>query len=882
MMSESSRHPADGLPFAEDFVGRASELETICSLLLGSTRLITLIGPGGIGKTRLALEAIRRYRKAKRGPSSTVYWVGLARLLADADTAAVEEEVARCVLDADFATGSTFDALAETLARSDAVGKPIGTVLVLDNCEHVLNPAGKLITELLAAVPGLTVLATSRQPIGWVDEYLLTVPPLTQQQALSLFRTRAQLVGFVLAGEDQVETARQICGHMDNHPLYIRLAAAQLRRRPLATILQQLGEDADDGRLAWPSMTQFGADSRHLRMHDAIAWSYDLCQPMERLLLDRMSVFAACGSPAITESAADVGVGADLDAIRAICADPDPFSGADSGAQLTEEEIGLLLDRLVDQSLVSQHVTDTAIRYSLLEGIRVFARKQLAARSVNGIDEQARLAACHMHYYRDRVAGMRADGFASAEPNQLSWARAEWDNILTAIETCITTPGQAATGLDICFGLIGLRFPFLGSSLREMSHWLERIVQANRALHSKPTELELRAMSIVAMLALLQGRSDDGERLLDVAASTALADRPLSSDWLQHPEIDIGLPGYVELTWSTDLSLIHHDPRAIMVSARAREKFQRAGDEVGVIKAELSETFAASLLGTPELAMDVAQRHLDRTIASDVEGATIWAEMAWSIAATRCGDVAKALDIQRHALTHQLAIGDQWGASSTIEFRIWSLARAITDSLDGTSPDHAAITTQAREIAMLSGGNRTLRTLFGVPVEGQGPVALENQAATAVARQVLGEEEYLKAEAEGHRLRPEHSEVQKLALGTLPTPRPPLPYPIPIGQATSWYQLSAAERLVAIQAAAGWTNAAIAARRGTSVKTVNAQVGSVLQKLSINSRADIIGAIPRKYSGQLAAEAAQLRLRNGPRSDVPNTTDGRAAERRSG
>jgi predicted ATPase len=199
------------LPAAtSDFVGRERELEKIATLLLDSARLITLIGVGGIGKTRLATEAVHRYQKARRVP---VYWVRLARLSKGSDATAIEDEVAQAIVDADFSGRSAWAALVDTLTRSDAVGRTLQTVLVMDNCEHVLDGTGRLIAELLEEVPGLTVLATSRETIGWVDEQLLPVGSLPQEQALTLFRKRAELTGHAVA-EDQLALADSICRHL--------------------------------------------------------------------------------------------------------------------------------------------------------------------------------------------------------------------------------------------------------------------------------------------------------------------------------------------------------------------------------------------------------------------------------------------------------------------------------------------------------------------------------------------------------------------------------------------------------------------------------------------------------------------------------------------
>ena len=159
---------------------------------MGPARLVTLIGSGGIGKTRLAEEAARRLHRARRTP---VFAVRLARLPKGADAAAVKEAVTAAVLVEGFVGASAWDGAVQRLSPLDAAGRVVHTVLIVDNCEHVLAGAGAVIADLLDAVPGLTILATSREPVGWIDEQLVTVPPLSAKQSLELFRQRAELAG---------------------------------------------------------------------------------------------------------------------------------------------------------------------------------------------------------------------------------------------------------------------------------------------------------------------------------------------------------------------------------------------------------------------------------------------------------------------------------------------------------------------------------------------------------------------------------------------------------------------------------------------------------------------------------------------------------------
>ncbi|MEU7767974.1 LuxR C-terminal-related transcriptional regulator [Nocardia sp. NPDC049190] len=853
------------------FVGRGPELDKISALLVGSARLITLVGPGGIGKTRLATEALGRFGRARRAP---VFWVRLARVAKGADAVAIEEEAAASVVEADFSGRSGWDALVDTLTRTDAAGRNLQTVLVMDNCEHVLADTGGLITELLEAVPGLTILATSREAIGWVDEHVVVVPPLTRQQAVTLFRQRAELTGHPIVEQDEVATAGLICRRVDNHPLYIRLAAARLLRQPLAMIVRELSGEATDKRLRWSHGPRVGAEPRHQGVRDVIAWSYDLCSDKEQLLLDRMSVFAAGYDTNPEDDTSSVmDVGADLEAIENVCAD-DPTS--DQGGRtsykgmnavgIAADEVEGLLERLVEQSLVTVHITPTTVRYSLLESIRLFTRQQLEERSTDEVDEPARLAQRHRRYYRDKIVHAQRHWFSPAEQDLLDWARVAWDNIVTAIETSLTS-GEPTLGLEISAGLIAL--PIVKGSPREMRRWIERTLQATRALPVQPVELQIRAMALIGWLALIQGRRGDAEQILEDCVIACIADPQTRQNWRQAPEADIGLPALFEFVWGVELMMAHRDPRAITVLARAREKFRALDDRGGEAISAHFEAWTASFLGSPQQALRITRRNLDYASASGAGWAKSWTEIAWALALTKHGDATEALTVGRTALAHQVAANDHWGAVWTVHIRMWSLAQIITDLLAAGSTDRAELGKLATETAQLVGGAAGLRAELGVDIEELSPLADETNKAIDIARRVLGPTAFAAAEKQGSLLRSELHEVQRLALGTFSIEKMPMDHPARQNTPSHWGELSTAEQQVATLAAAGWTNTEIAARRGNSGRTVDAQMAAIFQKLTIASREDIIRFVPEDQISEVRTEAARRPRRTGEQSRRP-------------
>src|SRR5947208_1170881 len=157
---------------------------------MGPARLVTLIGPGGIGKTRLADAAARRLHRARHTP---VFAVHLARLPKRSNATAVTDAVTAAVLAEGFVGASAWNGTIQRLSLLDAADRIVPTMLIVDNCEHVLAGAGTVVADLLDAVPGLTILATSREPLGYIDEQLVMVPPLSANQSLELFQQRAAL-----------------------------------------------------------------------------------------------------------------------------------------------------------------------------------------------------------------------------------------------------------------------------------------------------------------------------------------------------------------------------------------------------------------------------------------------------------------------------------------------------------------------------------------------------------------------------------------------------------------------------------------------------------------------------------------------------------------
>ncbi|WIX81343.1 BTAD domain-containing putative transcriptional regulator [Amycolatopsis carbonis] len=355
------------------FVGRGDELKKLSELLDGS-RLVTLVGPGGAGKTRLATEAAARH--PAHGPGR-VWFVPLAgvrdaddvlgallTVLEIRDVRATDTDVLRKPID-------LFEHAAEALSGSE-------TLLVLDNCEHVIDVAAQLADDLLRRVPALRILATSREPLAITGEALCLLGPLPVPaestppgevgalDSARLFLDRAIAVrpDFRL-DESTVDAVTQICRRLDGMPLALELAAARLRSMPVTSIAERLGDRfrllTSGSRTALP---------RQRTLRAVVEWSWDLLIDSELALARRLAVFAATF---------------DEDAVTAVCADDD---------LLLAEDVVYVLGSLVEKSIVDT----VGERYRMLETLRVYASERLTASG-----ESERLRAGMVRYFVDLV-----------------------------------------------------------------------------------------------------------------------------------------------------------------------------------------------------------------------------------------------------------------------------------------------------------------------------------------------------------------------------------------------------------------------------------------------------------------------------------------------
>nr|WP_027927781.1 BTAD domain-containing putative transcriptional regulator [Amycolatopsis benzoatilytica] len=347
-----------------ELVGRTTAVRSVRALV-GESRLVTLTGPGGVGKTRLALETAHQLDGEFAAGAWLVELTGMDRNDCALNQCPpldwVAEAVAATLGVWDGGSADPVERLAESLR-----GKEI--LVVLDNCEQLIEPVADLVARLLRAAPGLRVLATSREPLGLAGETQFPVPPLDHDSAAQLFAARVADTGATVDSADD-DAVAEICRKLDGLPLALELAATRVRALGVPELLRRL-----DDRFRLLDITRRGVPARQQTLRAMIDWSWELLTEPERLVLQRLSVH--------TEDCA-------LDAAEAVCA----------GDGVEELEVLGLLAKLVDRSLV---VPAPGPRYRLLESVAVYGLERLREAG-----EAERVRRRHAEYYVE-LAG-RAD-----------------------------------------------------------------------------------------------------------------------------------------------------------------------------------------------------------------------------------------------------------------------------------------------------------------------------------------------------------------------------------------------------------------------------------------------------------------------------------------
>ncbi|MEK8052664.1 NB-ARC domain-containing protein [Ideonella sp. DXS22W] len=598
------------------FVGRERELDEL-QARLGQARLITLLGMGGLGKTRLALQLAQEVRH--RFPDG-VWFIDLSPLR---DGGLVVAQAAQVLNVREEAERPLLHSLIATL-RSRRL------LLVIDNCEHLLEAAGDLIDELLRAVPQLSVLASSREPLDLPGEHSFPIQPLPlpgaaddlaalgRSTAVRLFIDRAQAhrPDFALR-PDEAATVAQLVARLEGIPLAIELAAARLRTLEVAEIHAGLAQRFE--LLAGGSRR---IQARHQAMRSLVDWSYELLTPSEQALLQRLSVFAG---------------GFDTEAAEAVC----------GAAPIAPAEVPALLASLADKSLLARLGPEASARLRMLETIRDYAREKLDA-----ADDAAPSAARHAQHFFG-LAKQARDGLKG--PDQPLWIgrlESDLDNVRAAITLALDGGVDPFIAVKMAVALQGFW------ALRGYAGEGRAVVAAALALPAvQASDLaRAHALYVGAVLAGYQGDHAQARQMLE----DCLALRRRS-----------GQPVEVAAALSSLSMAVRHGGDVAAAAAHEREAlalFRSIGDRIG-------EAIGLQHLGEYAMAQGEAgpaREHLAQGLALarqighrevEAECERMLGELAFEL-----GDVARARGHFEHSLALCLAAADQRNEANALRW----------------------------------------------------------------------------------------------------------------------------------------------------------------------------------------------------------------------
>jgi predicted ATPase/DNA-binding CsgD family transcriptional regulator len=612
-----------------EFVGRRAELARVRDALQGA-RLVTLTGPGGIGKTRLALQVAAAAGRAFRDG------VWLAELGGLRDPGLLVGEVARSLGLSNQSARWAVASLADHLQNRQVL-------LVLDGCEHLADACAVMADALLRGCQGLRIIATSRHVLGVAGEVTIAIPPMTvpaegdpagpeellRYEAVRLFARRgaAVLPGFAV-DDGNGSAVAGVCRALDGIPLAVELAAVRLRSLSPGQILSRL-----DSRFQLLSGGGPAGQPNHRTLQAALEWSYDLLTDGEQAMWRRVSVFAGSF---------------DLDAAEAVCA----------AGQVAARETADLIDALVAKSILLREGQSTA-RYRLLDTIRDFGETKLRGR---GNERALRLR--HQGWYAALAA--RQEAFGPGRAEWIAALDADHGNLRAALEFCLSEPGQAAAGVQLACDLWRYweTHGHLTEGRRVLAALLERLDQ--------PAAARPRALWVAGYLAMVQGDLPAARRLLEAGLSAArLAGDRDAEAWSS------SFLGFVIYSLGET-----EDGQALADSAlRLHEK---TGNQIGIALALGQTGFIRLSSGEARMAADLYAQCARVSESSGNVWSQTYAQWAAGVAAWMLGDSCGAGASVRAALSTMRRADDPIGVALCLDALAWiaasrhEMARSLT------------------------------------------------------------------------------------------------------------------------------------------------------------------------------------------------------------
>jgi predicted ATPase len=685
MSRAGSRHLVGNLPAeVSSFVGRRQEV-VAARRLLRRHRLVTLTGGPGVGKTRLALRVAAQLADTFPGG------VWLVELAALEDDKFLAQTVSDALGVRDHSGRPPLTVLAEFLQDNELL-------LVLDNCEHLVDACAMLVTDVLRAAPRLRILATSRQALRSGGEYLLEVPtlpvtdaevPMTaralaRNEAVRLFAERAALArpGFTVNARNRATVAR-VCRRLEGIPLAIELAAVRVRALSLEQILTRL-ENYYFELLAEGSRT---AVPRMQTLHAAIGWSFDLCSEQEQKVWARASVF--CGS-------------FDLDAAEYVC----------SGAGIAREDMLELVTGLVEKSVLIRTDHGNVARYRMLEAIRQYGHQQLTAAN------RAAVRTRHRDHYGQLTRRVQQELLGAGELEWLTRLRHDHDNLRAALEFCLTEPDQARTGLEIA--ACPWHYWLISGRHAEGRHWLDDALRLDR----QPSPERAKALWVNGWLALLQADWTTGRLLVEECRTLAgrLGDEAAQA----------------HATRVSGVAAFFHDeiPRSVTLFEQALTGLRTAGDRSGVWMTLLHLIAATAILGDGARVRDYGEQCLALVAAQGAPTTRSWSLWVHGLGRWLIGDRQEADGLIREGLRAAQSAIDRWGIAHCLEMLAWI----------------AAAQHHSQRTARLLGAAHTFWRSTGTPPSELRHLAPEHKLCEQHARRTLGDQTFTTLFDEGTQL----------------------------------------------------------------------------------------------------------------------------------
>ncbi|MFF0815129.1 ATP-binding protein [Rhodococcus sp. NPDC003318] len=756
--------------YATTFVGRRTELFEL-RRLLGSHRLVTISGPGGMGKTRLALRAAQEFHRAFEDGVRVVELgaLGSPELLTQtvADALAIGHR--------DSHGASTDELLIEHLRTRH-------TLLVLDNCEHLLDACAQLTSQLMRTTTHLRVIATSREVLGIPEEFafaLSSLPTSTPcgdtDTAVELFVSRANSVlsGFSLT-DDNRDAVVRVCERLDGLPLAIELACARL---PVLSV-QELATRLDH-RLDLLTLGNRTAPQRHRSLQATMDWSYDLCTAEQRLLWARLSVFAG---------------GFDLDMAEEVCSDDDAVPRA-----AVLDAISALVGKSV---LHREDCGDGRVRFRMLESIREYGLSRLARAELTRLQER------HLRWCASLVSRTTADWFSADQTGNCARIRANHANIRSALQIALDDATADDPRLDTAAALLSSsRFLWAcGISIREHRMWLERVLEFDRVA---PVERG-RTLTVLGLVQTLQGDRESADEALREAQ--VLARSGSDEVTAAFAENGMGLMDYFAGEFTTAEA-------QLLRALAAYEGVPGVTDLACMVRIHLGMLycFTGNTAEAEELFTTVLR-------LSENAGETwlrSYAVYGRGLVALTAGDHASALELGSESLSLRSGFDDQVGTTLVTDLLAWAEAEVGT----------------AERSAVLLGAASAMWSAFGQQLYGSVQWVDKRAEFERKARAALGDEAYEKYRRRGADM--SVAELIRFARGeTAPTPTID-DTDVPTPELT----LSPREQEVARHLAAGMTNKEIAAKLVLSTRTVEGHVERTLRKLGVGRRSEVATAL---------------------------------------